>query len=559
MGIFGLPGPERPRTARYPIRVTFAAMVAVPVACLVLLSGVVVSTTLGGTLGAAGSSAQSHRDLVEFALLAGTGLVVVLASATLMGLFAQRLTRDVADLEATARHLADERLPQLLDRLRHGEHPAPADEVPLRTPARTAQIARAAEAIASLQHTAVAAATGEAGLRSGIGQVFVSLARRNQSLLQRQLRLIDALEQKAANPAALADLFPLDHLTTRMRRHAEGLIILSGAAPGRSWSEPVPVIDVIRGAVAEVEDYKRVTVLTRAEDAVAGSAAADMSHLLAELIENATLFSPSGTRVEVRAERVANGFAIEIDDRGLGIEAGQLDVINQQLATPPDFDLANADQLGLFVVGKLAARHSVRVSLRPSPYGGTTAVMLMPNSIVMPATGNGADTQPELRQAITRPAGLDLRAGEALALTGPRPSPSPLSAGTADQSLIIPGPAAPVTAPSATSAMAATGTEDGLASTYRGLPRRIRQASLSPHLKDSPSAAMRASLAASTTPPSDARTPEEARDIVSSLQIGWQRGRETDTPDTPDTPDTQPAAGAAAGRQDAEESQSEEA
>ena len=556
MGIFGLPGPERPRTARYPIRVTFAAMVAVPVACLVLLSGVVVSTTLGGTLGAAGSSAQSHRDLVEFALLAGTGLVVVLASATLMGLFAQRLTRDVADLEATARHLADERLPQLLDRLRHGEHPAPADEVPLRTPARTAEIARAAEAIASLQHTAVAAATGEAGLRSGIGQVFVSLARRNQSLLQRQLRLIDALEQKAANPAALADLFPLDHLTTRMRRHAEGLIILSGAAPGRSWSEPVPVIDVIRGAVAEVEDYKRVTVLTRAEDAVAGSAAADMSHLLAELIENATLFSPSGTRVEVRAERVANGFAIEIDDRGLGIEAGQLDVINQQLATPPDFDLANADQLGLFVVGKLAARHSVRVSLRPSPYGGTTAVMLMPNSIVMPATGNGADTQPELRQAITRPAGLDLRAGEALALTGPRPSPSPLSAGTADQSLIIPGPAAPVTAPSATSAMAATGTEDGLASTYRGLPRRIRQASLSPHLKDSPSAAMRASLAASTTPPSDARTPEEARDIVSSLQIGWQRGRETDTPDTPDT---QPAAGAAAGRQDAEESQSEEA
>ena len=556
MGIFGLPGPERPRTARYPIRVTFAAMVAVPVACLVLLSGVVVSTTLGGTLGAAGSSAQSHRDLVEFALLAGTGLVVVLASATLMGLFAQRLTRDVADLEATARHLADERLPQLLDRLRHGEHPAPADEVPLRTPARTAEIARAAEAIASLQHTAVAAATGEAGLRSGIGQVFVSLARRNQSLLQRQLRLIDALEQKAANPAALADLFPLDHLTTRMRRHAEGLIILSGAAPGRSWSEPVPVIDVIRGAVAEVEDYKRVTVLTRAEDAVAGSAAADMSHLLAELIENATLFSPSGTRVEVRAERVANGFAIEIDDRGLGIEAGQLDVINQQLATPPDFDLANADQLGLFVVGKLAARHSVRVSLRPSPYGGTTAVMLMPNSIVMPATGNGADTQPELRQAITRPAGLDLRAGEALALTGPRPSPSPLSAGTADQSLIIPGPAAPVTAPSATSAMAATGPEDGLASTYRGLPRRIRQASLSPHLKDSPSAAMRASLAASTTPPSDARTPEEARDIVSSLQIGWQRGRETDTPDTPDT---QPAAGAAAGRQDAEESQSEEA
>src|SRR5207247_1062703 len=134
-----------------------------------------------------------------------------------------------------------------------------------------------------------------------------------------------------------------------------------------SWSERVPGIDVIRGAVAEVEDYKRVTVLTRAEDAVAGLAAADMIHLLAELIENATLSSPSGTRVEVRAERVANGFAIEIDDRGLGIEAGQLRTINQQLAKPPDFDLANADQLGLFVVGKLAARHGVRAALRPPP------------------------------------------------------------------------------------------------------------------------------------------------------------------------------------------------
>jgi signal transduction histidine kinase len=548
MGIFGLPGPERPRTARYPIRVTFAAMVAVPVACLVLLWGVVVSTTLGGALAARGSSSLSHRELIEFALLAGTGLVVLLASAALMGLFAQRLTRDVADLEATARHLADERLPRLLERLRKGEQPTPADEVPLRTHARTAEIARAAEAIASLQHTAVAAATGEASLRGGIGQVFVSLARRNQSLLQRQLRLIDTLEQKATNPATLADLFPLDHLTTRMRRHAEGLIILSGAAPGRSWSEPVPVIDVIRGAVAEVEDYKRVTVLTRAEDAVAGSAAADMSHLLAELIENATLFSPSETRVEVRAERVANGFAIEIDDRGLGIEFRQMGVINQQLATPPDFDLANADQLGLFVVGKLAARHSVRVSLRPSPYGGTTAVMLMPNSIVVPLTGNESDTQPDLRRAIASSAGLDLADGEALALTGPRSVPVPLSVRASGQPRH-----APVLAPDGldlTAASAPAGARDRpgapgplAAGTYRGLPRRIRQASLSPHLKDNPSAAMHAAHAAATAAPPDTRTPEQARDLVSSLQSGWQRGRDTDPPDAEPATGTVPGEG----------------
>ena len=170
-----------------------------------------------------------------------------------------------------------------------------------------------------------------------------------------------------------------------MRRHAEGLIILSGSVPGRGWTSPVPVIDVVRGAVAEVEDYKRVEVVTDSEDMVAGSVVADMIHLLAELVENATLFSPSGTRVEVRAERVGNGFAFEIEDRGLGIKPDELDAINDQLGSPADFDLANADQLGLFVVGKLAARHGVRVFLRPSPYGGTTAIVLMPSSMITSA------------------------------------------------------------------------------------------------------------------------------------------------------------------------------
>ena len=175
-----------------------------------------------------------------------------------------------------------------------------------------------------MYRTAVAAAAAEAGLRSGFREILVSLGRRNQSLLHRQLRIIDALEQQAASPAALADLFTLDHLTTRMRRHAESLTILSGAAPGRSWSGPVPVIDVMRAAAAEVEDYTRVTVISDSDEAVAAPAVTDMIHLLAELIENATLFSPSTTRVEVRAERVANGFAIEVEDRGLGIPPEQL-------------------------------------------------------------------------------------------------------------------------------------------------------------------------------------------------------------------------------------------
>jgi signal transduction histidine kinase len=631
MGVFSSQGTEGQRGTRRTIWSTFAAMVAVPVACLVVLWGLVLGLVIGGAIGGPDTPHHDHEVVVDFVVVIGLGLVIIIVGVTMMGLFARRLARDVTGLEATARHLADEEMPALVERLRKGEQEAiPAEAAPpLRT--KTAEVARAEAAITSLQHTAGVAATGEARLRNGIGQVFVSLARRNQSLLQRQLRLIDALEQKASDPATLADLFPLDHLTTRMRRHAEGLIILSGAAPGRSWSEPVPVIDVIRGAVAEVEDYKRVTVLTRAEDAVAGLAAADMIHLLAELIENATLSSPSGTRVEVRAERVANGFAIEIDDRGLGIEAGQLRTINQQLAKPPDFDLANADQLGLFVVGKLAARHGVRVALRPSPYGGTTAVALMPNSIVVPVSETDADTDPDLRPGTDRMSGLDLDHADALALTGRHPAPPSLpegatrrteapdggfglardpapavpppsfrlgsppprlgtpglaGTGPGTRGLAPPGPGTPALAPPgprrpdppaanpdpfglraaagadpAPAAETETETDAGpglasgpqTAGTYRGLPRRIRQASLNPHLRDRPPAAAREAHA-DGPPPSLTRSPEEARNLVASLQSGWQRGRESDARDGEPADTAQ-----GAGRQDSEAPPGEEA
>src|SRR5207245_8225484 len=163
------------------------------------------------------------------------------------GSFGRRLAQDLASLAAAAEQLAGPPVPGVR-----------ADAAALAAAASTAEVSRAAAAIARLRQLAAAATASESGLRDGLRQVFVSLAKRNQSLLQRQLRLIDTLEQKAADPAALADLFSLDHLTPRMRRHAESLAILSGAAPGRSWREPVAVIDVIRAAIAEVEDYKRV-------------------------------------------------------------------------------------------------------------------------------------------------------------------------------------------------------------------------------------------------------------------------------------------------------------
>jgi hypothetical protein len=190
------------------------------------------------------------------------------------------------------------------------------------------------------------------------------------------------MERRTTDPETLEDLFRLDHLTTRMRRHSEGLIILSGAAPGRGWVHPVRMIDVLRAAAAEVEDYSRVTVTTPSQAALTGPAVADVIHLLAELVENATTLSPPYTPVRVAGDTVASGFAVEIEDRGLGMSEVRYAELNHRLAEPPEFDVFNSEQLGLFVVGQLAKRHGIKVTLRPSPYGGTSAIALIPTSLV---------------------------------------------------------------------------------------------------------------------------------------------------------------------------------
>ena len=198
------------------------------------------------------------------------------------------------------------------------------------------------------------------------------------------------MERRTEDPDTLAQLFRLDHLTTRMRRQSEGLIILSGAAPGRRWNKPVPVIEVLRGATGEIEDYVRVDLVAESDDLVAGTAVADLTHLLAELIENAVLYSPPNTRVQVKTGwGGASGFIVEIDDRGLGIPAATMDELNRRLPQPPEFNLADSDQLGLLVVSRLAERHGIKVTLRASPYGGVAAIVLIPKELVVPA-GMGA-------------------------------------------------------------------------------------------------------------------------------------------------------------------------
>jgi signal transduction histidine kinase len=323
------------------------------------------------------------------------GLILTLLVTILLG---RSINRRLTELRRSALTLAREQLPTVVARLRRGESVDVAAEAP---PIRVGsdEIGQVGQAIDAVRQTAIRSAIDEASIRQGVNDMFRNLARRNQSLLQRQLSVLDDMERRAVDPDVLEDLFKMDHLTTRMRRHAEGLIILSGAPPGRSWSAPVKLIDVMRGAVAEVEDYARVTVSTQARTALAGSAVTDVIHLLAELIENATSLSPPFTQVRVGGESVANGFAIEIEDRGLGMTPQRLTELNERLANPPDLNPANTEQLGLFVVGQLARRHRISVMLRPSPYGGTTVVVLIPGNLIvddvpaaLSAGGAGAET-----------------------------------------------------------------------------------------------------------------------------------------------------------------------
>ncbi|WP_158578421.1 sensor histidine kinase [Spongiactinospora rosea] len=331
---------------------------------------------------AARSGSVATDILVRIAIAGGLGLLAVIVSILISVRFGRRLARDLAGLRRAATELAGVRLPRIVERLRRGERVDVETEAPPIVVSGSAEVKDVAEAFGSVQRTAVQAAVGQANLRRGVGQVFLNLARRKQSLLHRQLALLDAMQRRTDDPDALDDLFKLDHLTTRMRRHAEGLIILSGATPGRAWRNPVPVVDVLRAAVAEVEDYTRVSVQPVPETALDGSAVADVTHLIAELVENATVYSPAETTVMVRGDLVANGFAVEVEDRGLGLLPEEYEAINERLAGPPEFDLADSDRLGLFVVGQLAARHGIRVVLRASPYGGTVAIVLLPRTLL---------------------------------------------------------------------------------------------------------------------------------------------------------------------------------
>jgi signal transduction histidine kinase len=455
------------------------------------------------------AQAQHNANAVfaELILAAGLGLLGTAAAIALSLIIGRGLVGQLRELRESALTLAHDKLPTVISQLRAGE-PVDIDEYAQSDHTPTSnEIEQVQRAFTVVQQTAVQSAVDEARLRRGISDVFRNLAGRSQSLLHRQLTLLDGMERRATEPEELDDLFRLDHLTTRMRRHAEGLIILSGETPARGWRQPVPLVDVLRAAVAEVEDYTRIRVMSRTGAAVAGHAVADVIHLIAELAENATVFSPPSTPVRIQGDIVGRGFAIEIEDRGLGISPARLEEINANLANPPQFDLSGSDRLGLFIAGQLALRHDIKVTLRPSVYGGTTAIVLLPTALVVeedtfhrdPALPAGRQTGLDTSRiygrhaAIAPPNGrtsesavrvtaefeLDYSA-TGLAI-GDRPATD------VPDDLIPSQRELTVLASSNGDDAASRISSDELAEL--GLPVRVRQANLAPQLRDSPAAA----------------------------------------------------------------------
>ncbi|WP_319462185.1 nitrate- and nitrite sensing domain-containing protein [Micromonospora sp. RTP1Z1] len=520
--------------------------------------------------------------IVRLVLAAGLGLLAVIASIVVSITTTRTLVQQLERLREAAFRLANERLPGVVERLGHGEEVDVAREAP---PLQFGddEIGQVGKAFNAVQETAIRTAVEQAELRRSVREVFLSLARRTQALVHRQLTLLDAMERREHDAEELEDLFRVDHLATRMRRNAENLIVLSGSTPGRSWRRNVPMVDVVRGAVAEVEDYTRVNVLPLGPVSLAGRAVGDVIHLLAELIENGLSFSPPHTTVEVRGQLVANGFAIEIEDRGLGMNTEDLAAANHRIVDKSELNLAHAARLGLYVVSRLTGRHGVRVQLKESAYGGTTAVVLIPLDLVtdhgpdpissgafragsgtgVPAVSGPADRSEPTGELLTAPVALvepprpttpdaerrddegdDLPAGSGpvpgrAVAAGPGELPA-TEAGlpTRTRRTAPPGlddPTFPTGLPvraggstgdggvaPAADGSAADATDVGReepARTESGLPVRVRQASIVPELRDEPSVS-------DADPDEDTlRPPEQVRRMMSSYQSGIRRGR----------------------------------
>jgi len=470
-------------------------------------------------------AAAGSRSLVLSAV-GGIGIsAVALIAMVVARRVSRRLVRRLTRLREETVALSERELPDLLVRLRQGDHIDVDAQVPWLDHGDD-HIGQLADAFNTAQRYAITAAVKEAETRKGVSTVFDNIARRSQAIVHRQLRLLDEIERAEEDPDQLERLFLLDHLTTRSRRNAENLIILGGAQPGRRWRIPVSLRQIVRSAVAETEHYTRVTPTEIPDVLMDGAVVADLVHVFAELVDNGTRFSPPQARVEVRGNTAGRSVVVEIEDQGLGIEHAQRVRYNALLRNPPDFSvmaLSTESRVGLFVVARLAARHGIKVVLRESTGGGTTAVVQLPASLI---TRDDIHRDPPMIDSGTA-------GDEAPALVPPQATGSVPLDGLTDLSWFgASWRTAPLPRIERIEPVGAAAADEGPggACSRKALPRRRRQANLAPELAGSGArfdwrgdSAPDQPIAGEGDPGSD--SPDRARALMTSFHQATQRAR----------------------------------
>jgi signal transduction histidine kinase len=462
------------------------------------------------------------RTFVNSLIGGGVILLITLLAALAATWLSNRMVRRLKRLRADTLQLADVQLPDLVYRLRRGEQIDVETEVPPLDYGPD-EIGQVADAFNKAQRTAVGAAAHEAETKNGVRAVFLNIAHRSQVVVRRQLEVLDNAERKQEDPEQLETLFHLDHLATRQRRNAENLLILGGEQPGRQWRNPVPLVEIVRSAVSETENYRRVHTTRLPAISMTGSVVADLIHLLAELVDNATSFSPPDSRVEVRGNMVGKGVVIEVEDQGLGIEREEREEVNAFLHDPPDFGvmaLSEDARLGLFVVSQLAARHGISVTLVESVYGGIRAIVLIRSALIADETtppagqqnGVPAETAAETTADLPRPRREQLP-------DMPTPESYPPVREPLRHSETMPRVEAEPAEPTPNG----NGTEPLSADTRPPLPRRRRQASLSPRLVAETETAAPPDQGAMDA--DGAAAAEWARNRMAAFQRGTRDGR----------------------------------
>jgi signal transduction histidine kinase len=460
---------------------------------------------------------RARTAFVATLLGALAALVVGVAIVTIGARMSTTLARRLERLRTDTLDMVEHQMPSVLERLRKGDA-LPADVELDRLDHGSDEIGQVARAFNTAQQVAVAAAVEEARTRAGAHAVFLNIARRSQAIVHRQLQVLDDAEIAERDPDQLARLFQLDHLATRERRNAEKLIIMGGMRPRRRWRRPVALADIVRSAISESEDYTRIDVGQLQRTFVRGSVVGDLIHLLAELVDNASSFSPPKCPINVRIESVGSGVAVEIVDRGLGIEREDRERLNQMLAEPPEFGmrtLGTDSRVGLFVVATLAARHGIRVRLMESAWSGVQAIVVIPTSLLTAEHADTEDVEPSTAGHTDDPLdeaepplrlGADLRAGV------------PAAQGTLSDR---PEPATPTAATPTVADLAAAHADDD-PDDGPELPERTPQRNIVAGLRDQPADGV---AAGDPSPAADDAPAERSRAAMSALQRGARDGR----------------------------------